>query len=178
MRDRSFENQGYLASGLNLITAAVVLWNTVYLGRAIQAIKDHGETVDENLLQGQSGPFREFCTLRPKATDRASCHTYGKMCLAVYIGTDERIEDRSGRLHIEAAVHEPDSLMRQVVPGIVYFVATREGCGCKFRSRSRKDRAPLAVMVSELARRAPGTRLHLLGRRTGQGPSRNEARLS
>jgi hypothetical protein len=77
------------------------------------------------------------------------------MCLAVYIGTDERIEDRSGRLHIEAAIHEPDSLMRQVVPGIVYFVATREGCGCKFRSRSRKDRAPLAAMVSELARRRP-----------------------
>ena len=51
MRDRSFENQRYRASGLNLVTAAIVLWNTVYLERAIQAIKDHGETVDENLLQ-------------------------------------------------------------------------------------------------------------------------------
>jgi TnpA family transposase len=30
---------------------AIVFWNTVYLERAIQAIKDHGETVDENLLQ-------------------------------------------------------------------------------------------------------------------------------
>jgi Tn3 transposase DDE domain len=44
MRDRSFENQRYRASGLNLVTAAIVLWNTVYLERAIQAIKDHGET--------------------------------------------------------------------------------------------------------------------------------------
>lgn len=51
MRDRSFENQRYRASGLNLMTAAIVLWNTVYLERAIQAIKDHGDTVDENLLQ-------------------------------------------------------------------------------------------------------------------------------
>jgi TnpA family transposase len=51
MRDRSFENQRYRASGLNLVTAAIVLWNTVYLERAIQAIKDRGEAVDENLLQ-------------------------------------------------------------------------------------------------------------------------------
>lgn len=39
LRDRSFENQRYRASGLNLVTAAIVLWNTVYLERAIQAIK-------------------------------------------------------------------------------------------------------------------------------------------
>src|SRR6266536_1058872 len=51
MRDRSFENQRCRASGLNLVTAAIVLWNTVYLERAILAIKDRGETVDEKLLQ-------------------------------------------------------------------------------------------------------------------------------
>jgi hypothetical protein len=34
-----------------LATAAIVLWNTAYLERAIQAIKDYGETVDENRLQ-------------------------------------------------------------------------------------------------------------------------------
>ena len=33
IRDRSFEQQRYCASGLNLITAATVLWNTVYLER-------------------------------------------------------------------------------------------------------------------------------------------------
>nr|MDN1515108.1 hypothetical protein [Escherichia coli] len=27
MRDRSFEQQRYRASGLNLVTAAIVLWN-------------------------------------------------------------------------------------------------------------------------------------------------------
>ena len=30
IRDRSFEQQPYRASGLNLVTAAIVLWNTVY----------------------------------------------------------------------------------------------------------------------------------------------------
>src|SRR5512135_325109 len=43
MRDRSFENQRYRASGLNLVTAAIVLWNTVYLERAIRALRDHGQ---------------------------------------------------------------------------------------------------------------------------------------
>jgi len=51
MRDRSFENQRYRASGLNLVTAAIVLWNTVYLERAVRAIQEHGRTVDQTLLQ-------------------------------------------------------------------------------------------------------------------------------
>jgi hypothetical protein len=33
IRDRSFEQQRYRASGLNLVTAAIVLWNTVWKGR-------------------------------------------------------------------------------------------------------------------------------------------------
>ncbi len=43
IRDRSFEQQRYRASGLNLVTAAIVLWNTVYwnappgVGRGRQA---------------------------------------------------------------------------------------------------------------------------------------------
>jgi TnpA family transposase len=51
MRDRSFENQRYRASGLNLVTAAIVLWNTVYLEQAVQAIRDRGQTIDQTLLQ-------------------------------------------------------------------------------------------------------------------------------
>lgn len=35
IRDRSFDQQSYRASGLNLVTAAIVLWNTVYIERAI-----------------------------------------------------------------------------------------------------------------------------------------------
>ncbi len=51
LRDRSFENQRHRASGLNLVVAAIVLWNTVYLERAVQALTGHGHSVDEDLLQ-------------------------------------------------------------------------------------------------------------------------------
>ena len=50
LRDRSFENQRYRASGLNLIVAAIVLWNTVYLDRAVQSLKAHGQDADDSLL--------------------------------------------------------------------------------------------------------------------------------
>ena len=50
IRDRSFENQHYRASGLNLVVAAIILWNTVYLERAIQALHDSGKAIDEKLL--------------------------------------------------------------------------------------------------------------------------------
>ncbi len=50
--DRSFENQRYRASGLNLVVAAIVLWrNTIYLERAIQALRARGRSIDDNLLQ-------------------------------------------------------------------------------------------------------------------------------
>jgi Tn3 transposase DDE domain len=51
LRDRSFENQRYRASGLNLLVAAIVLWNTVYLGRVVQALREQGQVIDEDLLQ-------------------------------------------------------------------------------------------------------------------------------
>ncbi|RML79343.1 Tn3 family transposase, partial [Pseudomonas savastanoi pv. savastanoi] len=41
IRDRSFEQQRYRASGLNLVTAAIVLWNTVYLERSANALRGH-----------------------------------------------------------------------------------------------------------------------------------------
>ena len=50
LRDRSFENQRYRASGLNLIVAAITLWNTVYLERAIAALREHGITIDDESL--------------------------------------------------------------------------------------------------------------------------------
>ena len=51
IRDRSFEQQRYRASGLNLVTAAIVLWNTVYLERAANALRGHGQAVDDAQLQ-------------------------------------------------------------------------------------------------------------------------------
>jgi len=50
IRERSFENQRYRASGLNLVIAAITLWNTVYLEQAVQFLKDQGRIIDENLL--------------------------------------------------------------------------------------------------------------------------------
>lgn len=51
IRDRSFEQQRYRASGLNLVTAAIVLWNTVYLERATNALRELGKPIDNTLLQ-------------------------------------------------------------------------------------------------------------------------------
>jgi hypothetical protein len=45
IRDRGFEQQRYRASGLNLVTAAIVLWNTVYLERATKTLNDHDATL-------------------------------------------------------------------------------------------------------------------------------------
>ena len=39
IRDRSFENQRHRASGLNLIVAAITLWNRVYLRRATSLLE-------------------------------------------------------------------------------------------------------------------------------------------
>ena len=51
VRDRSFEQQRHRASGLNLVTAAIVLWNTVYLERAVLALRESGKPVDDALLK-------------------------------------------------------------------------------------------------------------------------------
>jgi TnpA family transposase len=47
IRDRSFEQQRYRASGLNLVTAAIVLWNTVYLERTTEYLKTQGQLNEE-----------------------------------------------------------------------------------------------------------------------------------
>jgi hypothetical protein len=50
IRDRTFENQSFRASGLSLITAAIVHWNTVYLERAVQHLRGQGFSVPDDLL--------------------------------------------------------------------------------------------------------------------------------
>jgi TnpA family transposase len=50
LRDRTAEAQQHRASGLALVTAAIALWNTVYLGRALDALHRGGERVPEALL--------------------------------------------------------------------------------------------------------------------------------
>ena len=49
IRDRTYENQQHRASGLNLLIAAITLWNTRYLNRAIAALRET-EVVPDQLL--------------------------------------------------------------------------------------------------------------------------------
>jgi TnpA family transposase len=50
VRDRTFENQSFRASGLSLLTAAIVYWNTVYLDQAVQHLRAEGVDVPDDLL--------------------------------------------------------------------------------------------------------------------------------
>lgn len=50
IRDRTRESQQHRASGLNLVTAAIILWNTVYLGRALETLRRRGEVIPDKLL--------------------------------------------------------------------------------------------------------------------------------
>ena len=67
IRDRSFENQRYRASGLNLVTAAIILWNTVYLERAVQALQEYGQITDLSLLRHLSPLGWNHINLNPPA---------------------------------------------------------------------------------------------------------------
>ena len=50
IRDRGLENQSYRASGLTLLTAAIALWNTVYIERAIESLKRKKLLINDQLL--------------------------------------------------------------------------------------------------------------------------------
>ena len=50
LRDRTVELQQHRASRLALVTAAIALWNTVYLGRAVQELGRRGEHTSHALL--------------------------------------------------------------------------------------------------------------------------------
>ena len=50
LRDRTLENQRHRASGLTLVTAAVTLWNTVYLDRAVRHLRERGIDVPDTLI--------------------------------------------------------------------------------------------------------------------------------
>jgi hypothetical protein len=51
IRDRSFEQQRYRAGGRTLVTAAIALWNTVYIERAVQSSARNGQTIDPELFK-------------------------------------------------------------------------------------------------------------------------------
>jgi TnpA family transposase len=51
VQDRSFEDQRNRASGLNLVVAAIILWNTLGLEQTIEAMRTEGEDVPEEHLE-------------------------------------------------------------------------------------------------------------------------------
>ncbi len=51
VRDRSYEDQRYRASGLNLVVAAITLWNTAYLERAVEELRSRGEEIADDELE-------------------------------------------------------------------------------------------------------------------------------
>jgi hypothetical protein len=50
MRDRSFESQVYRASGLNLLIAAIILWNTRYLELTFVELERQGLDVSPTIV--------------------------------------------------------------------------------------------------------------------------------
>ncbi len=54
IRDRTFEQQRHRASGLTLVTAAIVLWNTVYLQRIVEHLKATDRSFNPSLVRHMS----------------------------------------------------------------------------------------------------------------------------
>ena len=48
--DRTHEAQQYRASGLNLVTAAIIWWNSIYMADAVAHLRATGESVPDGLL--------------------------------------------------------------------------------------------------------------------------------
>jgi TnpA family transposase len=51
MHDRTHDDQQHRAVGCNLVVAAIILWNTVYLAAAVEALRRSGVDVPDELLR-------------------------------------------------------------------------------------------------------------------------------
>ena len=63
LRDRSYEDQQGRASGLTLLTAAIALWNAVYLERVVEELRARGEEIPDEYLRHLSPLEWEHVTL-------------------------------------------------------------------------------------------------------------------
>ena len=74
VRDRTRETQQHRASGLNLSVAAIILWNTVYLGRAIETLRGRGEVISTKTSSSSgcgAAPNSSASTSTPSRPDRS-----------------------------------------------------------------------------------------------------------
>jgi hypothetical protein len=67
LRDRSFENQAYRASGLNLIVAAIILWNTRYLAPVFAELARLGHDASPDMIR-HVAPLGCSTSLSPATT--------------------------------------------------------------------------------------------------------------
>ena len=96
IRDRSVEQQRYRASGLNLLTAAIVLWNTVYLDRTIATPNSDGGTTAPDILRFLSPPDGthqphlrlHLATLEAHQTRKIQAHYAARQNLSVQYFTN------------------------------------------------------------------------------------------
>ena len=54
IRDKTYQNQLYKASGLNLVASAIILWNTVYIEKAVNYLRQTDENFNEELISNLS----------------------------------------------------------------------------------------------------------------------------
>lgn len=82
LRNRVAETMAYRASGLNLVVNAIILWNTVYLSRAVRFVHDQGTTIPDALL-AQVAPLPwshialtgDYCGTRSTAPSNATARS-------------------------------------------------------------------------------------------------------
>ena len=63
IRDGSFWSQAFRASILNLVVSAIVLWNTVYLSRAVESLQAEGRELPDDIIRHISPQIWEHINL-------------------------------------------------------------------------------------------------------------------
>ncbi|TSD82815.1 Tn3 family transposase [Mycobacterium sp. KBS0706] len=63
IRDAAFESQAFRASALKLVVSAIILWNTVYLSRAVDQLRAEGHDLPDEILRHVSPQIWEHITL-------------------------------------------------------------------------------------------------------------------
>lgn len=63
IRDGSFESQAFRASGLNLVVSAIILWNTAYLSRVVESLREEGHDLPDDIIRHISPQIWEHINL-------------------------------------------------------------------------------------------------------------------
>jgi Tn3 transposase DDE domain len=62
-RVNHFPNAIRLASGLNLVVSAIILWNTVYLSRVVETLRAEGHDLPDHIIRHVSPQIWEHINL-------------------------------------------------------------------------------------------------------------------